>query len=123
MKKGLFFILLSFFSFAILSAQSIEEKWILKNIEGTPETIFEVSEGDYLSLKEGVFSFDFNDHSQQLTGDYFSKDNILLLFPDKAEDSIIKYRIKAFSDSTLVLSRKGVSYSLITKKEVVEIST
>ncbi|MHA7056136.1 NupC/NupG family nucleoside CNT transporter [Aquimarina sp. M1] len=121
MKKGLLFFLLSLFAVTIVSAQSIEKKWILKNIEGTPETLWKVGNNDYLTLDKGFFSYAFNNESEKLQGDYLAQNNVLLFFPDKAEDSIIKYKIHSITDSTLVLSKNNLSYSLISEKQGTEI--
>jgi len=121
MKKGLLFFLLSLFTFTILSAQSIEKKWILKSVEGTSENVFEVSESDYLHIEKGVFSYAFNNGLEKLKGDYLAQNSVLLFFPEKAEDSIVKYKIQSVSDSTLVLSKNKLSYSLVAEKQKEEV--
>jgi len=116
MKKRLFSFLLLFIT-TTLSAQTLEKKWILENVKTTLENSFEVGENDYLQLDKGLFSYSFNKQSEYLQGDYVTQNNVLLFFPEKSEDSIIKYKISNLSDSTLVLSKKGISYSFITEKE------
>ncbi len=122
MKKGLLFLLISLLTITILSAQSIEKEWILKNVQGTSNSLFEVGDNDYLNLKEGLFSYKFNNQLENLKGDYLAQNNVLLFFPDNAEDSIIKYKIRSTTDSTLVLSKRDVTYSFISKKEIVEVA-
>ncbi|SEL15775.1 concentrative nucleoside transporter, CNT family [Aquimarina amphilecti] len=122
MKKGLFSFLLSLFAFTILSAQSIEKSWILKNVKGSSDSVFEVGDNDYLNLGEGLFSYEFNNKIENLKGDYLAQNNVLLFFPDNAEDSIIKYKVRSITDSTLILSKKDVIYSLVAKKEIKEIT-
>ncbi|MBQ4803132.1 Na+ dependent nucleoside transporter [Aquimarina sp. MMG015] len=122
MKKGLLFLLLSLFTITILSAQSIEKEWILKNVEGASDNIFKVGDNDYLNLEEGLFSYKFNNRLENLKGDYLAQGNVLLFFPDIAEDSIIKYKIRSTTDSTLVLSKRDVIYSFIPKKEITDVA-
>ncbi|MFD2564183.1 NupC/NupG family nucleoside CNT transporter [Aquimarina rubra] len=122
MKKGLLSFLLSLFTFTIVSAQSIEKKWILKSVEGTPENVFEVGDNDYLTLEKGLFSYTFNNESEKLKGDYLAQNKVLLFFPEKSEDSIIRYKIQSITDSTLVLSKNSFSYSLVSEKEEVEVA-
>lgn len=123
MKKGLLFLLLSLFTITILSAQSIEKEWILKNVEGASDNIFKVGDNDYLNLEEGLFSYKFNNRLENLKGDYLAQGNVLLFFPDIAEDSIIKYKIRSTTDSTLVLSKRDVIYSFIPKKEIADVAS
>ncbi len=122
MKKGLLFLLLSLFAITILSAQSIEKKWILENVEGTSDNVFKPGDNDYLNLEEGLFSYKLNNQLENLKGDYLAQNNVLLFFPDNAEDSIIKYKIQSTTDSTLVLSKKDITYSFISNKKIVEVA-
>ncbi|MGY3791391.1 NupC/NupG family nucleoside CNT transporter [Aquimarina sp. 433] len=115
MKKGVLSFLLSFFAFTIISAQSIEKKWILKDVKGDNETIFQVGDNDYLDFQNGIFSYAFEGNSEKLTGDYLAQKNVVLLFPEKSEDSIIKYRLKSITDTTLILSKNNLSYSFVVK--------
>ncbi len=118
MKKGLLAFLFSLSVFTILSAQSIEKKWILENVKGSSEDVYKGQKDDYFQFDKGVFSYSFNTTLEYLKGDYLQQNNILLLFPNIAEDSIVKYKIHKLTDSTLVLSKNGVSYSLISPKEI-----
>jgi CNT family concentrative nucleoside transporter len=121
MKKGIFTFLLSLSVFAILSAQSIEKKWILEKVNGNPEETFTVKKGDYFSLEQGQFSYSFNDASEKLQGDYLQQNSVLLLFPETAQDSLIRYKIATLTDSTLVILKNNVSYTLTNQKETIEI--
>ncbi len=121
MKKGLLTFLFSLFVFITLSAQSIEKKWALhESIDASGEVI-KVKKGDYFQFDKGQFSFTVTTE-ESLKGDYLQQHNVLLLFPDVAEDSIIKYKINTITDSTLVLSKKGISYTLMAQEEVKEIT-
>nr|WP_074409595.1 MULTISPECIES: nucleoside transporter C-terminal domain-containing protein [Aquimarina] len=116
MKKGVLTFLLSLFVFTILSAQSIEKKWALEEVNGDTEETFTVKKGDYLSLKQGQFSYAFNGASETLQGDYLQQNNILLLFPETAQDSLIRYKVTTLTDSTLVVTKKGITYALTAQK-------
>ncbi|SHI80073.1 nucleoside transporter C-terminal domain-containing protein [Aquimarina spongiae] len=116
MKRELLAFLCSFFVFTVVSSQSLEKKWDLDKVNGDSEGVFVPGDGDYIQFDENSFSYSFDKKSNVLDGDYIQQNNILLLFPETAEDSIVKYRITSLTDSTLVLSKGGVSYSLLSKK-------
>ncbi len=117
MKKGLLSILLSLFMISLVSSQSIEKKWILKGVKGTSENFPKVGNNDYLMLEDGLFSYSFNSESEKLKGDYLAQNKVLLFFPEKAHDSIIRYKIQQITDSSLVLSKNNLFYSLISEKK------
>ncbi|WP_103072368.1 NupC/NupG family nucleoside CNT transporter [Aquimarina sediminis] len=121
MKKRIFTFLLSLFAFALLSAQSIEKKWVLDKVDGTSKSVFNTTKGDYLQFYKGHFEYSFNKGSEKLEGDYLQQNSILLLFPETAQDSLIRYKVASLTDSTLVLSKKGISYSLSVEKETIEV--
>ncbi|MEW7290826.1 NupC/NupG family nucleoside CNT transporter [Aquimarina sp. 2304DJ70-9] len=121
MKKGLLTFLFSLFVFITLSAQSIEKKWTLHESTDASGEVIKVKKGDYFQFDKGQFSFTVA-AEESLKGDYLQQHNVLLLFPDIAEDSIIKYKINTITDSTLVLSKKGISYTLMAQEEIKEIT-
>nr|WP_025665167.1 MULTISPECIES: nucleoside transporter C-terminal domain-containing protein [Aquimarina] len=122
MKKGVLTFLLSLFVFSILSAQSIEKKWILEEVNGNTEETFAVKKGDYFSLEQGRFSYAFNGASETLQGDYLQQNNLLLLFPETTQDSLIRYRVTTLTDSTLVISKNNISYTLSTQKKTEQVA-
>ncbi len=116
MKKGLLTFLFLFSVFTISFAQSIEKKWTLdKKIDPSGE-VMKVKKGDYFQFENGQFSYIIN-AEESVQGDYLQQNNVLLLFPQIDEDSIIKYKINTITDSTLVVSKKGISYLLTTQKD------
>lgn len=123
MKKGLLTFLFSLFAVTVIFAQSIEKKWILDKTSGTSGEVFDVEKGDYFKLDKGQFSYSFKNGSETLQGDYLQQNNILLLFPETAQDSLIRYKITSITDTTLVVSKKGISYALIAQKETLAEST
>jgi len=120
MKKGILTFLLSISFYAFLTAQSIENKWILDGIKDVSGIPLEVKKGDYFVFNEEQFSYSINQETSK--GDYLHQKKVVLLFPDSVEDSIIKYKIKSHTDTTLVLFKKGVSYSFISPKENISIA-
>ncbi|WP_108869766.1 NupC/NupG family nucleoside CNT transporter [Aquimarina aquimarini] len=120
MKKVVLTFLFSLFAFTFLSAQSIEKKWILENVKGISEENFRVKQGDYLELDQGQFSYSFSGDLQKLNGDYLQQNNVILLFAEKAQDSMIRYKITKFTDSTLVISKKGTVFSFISEKQPIQ---
>ncbi|WP_103865825.1 NupC/NupG family nucleoside CNT transporter [Aquimarina sp. I32.4] len=120
MKKVVLTFLFSLFAFTFLSAQSIEKKWVLENVKGISEENFRVKEGDYLKLDQGQFSYSFSGDSQKLTGDYLQQNKVILLFSEKAQDSIIRYKITNLTDSTLVMSKKGTIFSFVSEKRPIQ---
>ena len=117
MKRELLAFLCSFFVFTAVSSQSLEKRWELDKVQGNSEKLFVPGTEDYIQFDENSFSYSLNKKSNELKGDYIQQNNILLLFPEVVEDSIIKYKISTLTDSTLVLSKEGISYSLVSKKE------
>ncbi|GAA4277068.1 NupC/NupG family nucleoside CNT transporter [Aquimarina mytili] len=116
MKKGLLTFLFLFSVFTISFAQSIEKKWTLEKRENASGEVMKVKKGDYFQFEKGQFSYTINSE-ESLQGDYLQQHNILLLFPEVAEDSIIKYKVNTITDSTLVVSKKGISYLLTAQKD------
>ncbi len=119
MKKGLLTFLLSLFVLTILSGQSIEKKWTLEHIKSISGDAQNSDKEDYFQFNKGNFSYTISGQLESLKGDYLQQNNILLLFPDAVEDSIIKYKIQTLTDSTLVLVKKQRIYSLVAHQEIV----
>ncbi len=122
MKKGVLTFLFSLFIFTVLSAQSIEKKWALEEINGASMEVPNVEKGDFLQLEKGQFSYSFNGASEILKGDYIQQNNILLFFPEPANDSLIRYRVTTLTDSTLVVTKKGITYGFSAEKEITEVT-
>ncbi len=123
MKKERYTFLFLLFTCTILLAQNIEKRWILENASANEklDKAFEINKDDYLDIKQGQFSYSFYNASESLKGDYLKQNNILIFFPDKAEDSLIKYKIKTFNDSTLILVKKDVTYSFQAEAQKTEV--
>ncbi len=117
MKKKIVVFLFLLLSIITLQAQSIEKKWVLEEVSGVSEEVFTPKKGDHLLFDQGQFSYSFNNASQKLHGDYLQQNKILLLFPETAQDSLIRYKIETLNDSVLVVSKKGMLYQLTTAQE------
>ncbi|MEB3344016.1 nucleoside transporter C-terminal domain-containing protein [Aquimarina gracilis] len=120
MKRVLFTFLFSLSVCTTLTAQSIEKKWTFDHTEESSEQSFETKKNNYFEFVDGTFSYLLKD-KKTLKGDYLRQNNVLLLFPEIAEDSIIKYKIKTLTDSTLVLSKNRNTYSLVSQKEIISL--
>ncbi len=117
MKKGVVVFLFSLITFSISFAQSIEKKWTLEEVKGTSEEVFNAQKEDFLKFDKGQFSYSFNHSAQKLKGDYIQQNNVLLFFPEYAQDSLIRYKIRTLTDSLLVLSKNNISYTLTAEKK------
>ena len=77
MKKEVLTFLYILLTFATLTAQSIEKKWILK--DKTTEITSTLESQYFLELQKGNFSYTL-DSLGQLSGSYIQQNSILLLF-------------------------------------------
>ncbi|WP_459210739.1 NupC/NupG family nucleoside CNT transporter [Aquimarina rhabdastrellae] len=100
-----------------LTAQTIENKWLLENVQSEAGQIQKGNEQDFLQLEKGLFEYDFSSSNEALKGDYLQQNKVLLFFPQIAEDSIVKYSITNLTDSTLVLKKKGIVYNFVKHEE------
>lgn len=69
----------------------------------------------YLSLKEGSFQWNIEDNTIQ--GEYLHQQKLLFLYPDKMQDSIIRFKVETLTDSTLTLSKNGKQIKLVVQPE------
>ncbi|MCK8522332.1 Na+ dependent nucleoside transporter [Aquimarina sp. D1M17] len=122
MKRGLLLtFLFSLFISLSLFSQSIEKEWSLDAIKDVSGEKLKVSDQDRFQFEDGKFDYSLSNLQEELKGDYLKQNNVLLLFPEATEDSLIKYRINVLTDSTLVLSKKGITYALVVKKEIPQV--
>ncbi len=122
MKRGLLLtFLFSLFISLTLFSQSIEKEWSLDAIKDVSGEKLKVSDQDRFQFEDGKFDYSLSNLQEELKGDYLKQNNVLLLFPEATEDSLIKYRINVLTDSTLVLSKKGITYALVVKKVIPQV--
>ncbi|WP_025741184.1 NupC/NupG family nucleoside CNT transporter [Aquimarina pacifica] len=118
MSKKILTSIFLFFVFVAVSSQSIENKWILEKInDASKVSSSEVKKQDYFVFDKGEFSY-ISKGIETLKGDYIQQNNLVLVFPEATEDSIIKYKVRSITDSTLVLSKIGVTYTFISEKKL-----
>lgn len=101
-----------FFGLNIGFTQELEKNWQFDAIQNeNGQTLFNISEGDSLSLKEGKFNY-FLKAKEDLraSGDYIFQNNVLMLYYSQPNDTIRHYRITELTDSTLVFTEKNVAY-------------
>ncbi|WP_455170462.1 nucleoside transporter C-terminal domain-containing protein [Aegicerativicinus sediminis] len=108
---------LTFLSFS----QSIQKTWVFQSVtDNSEDTIFKINpENDFLEFKDGTFNYTLlNQDSLSAKGTYILQNNLLELRYSQPEDTTIQYRIRALTDSTLVYSESGITYSLRNKLEI-----
>ncbi|MEZ4859587.1 MAG: nucleoside transporter C-terminal domain-containing protein [Flavobacteriaceae bacterium] len=78
--------------------QSIEKKWVFSSQKAP-------SENNFLTLDKGRFQLNLSSENGVTgTGDYLFQNNLLVFFYDSPTDSIARFRVTQWSDSTLVFS-------------------
>lgn len=97
MKHFLLAITAIFFGITV-SAQELEQKW-------------QHNSGDTFELKDG--SFNYNGQS----GDYIRQNNLMILYINDSINSVERYKISEFTDSTLVFANDIKNFSLISQKD------
>ena len=119
MKNFILAIAAIFFGIHALSAQDINKSWQFENIQNeTGTSLFSVNENDVLELKNGEFKYSLEAKDNlQASGDYIFQNNLLVFYYNTPNDTIRRYKITEFTDSTLVFKEKNIKYSFSTPKE------
>jgi len=96
----------------MLFCQDINQSWQLKHIENEIEDqLLPLSKEDYLILKNGEFNYRFSKNpSFQSFGDYIFQNNLLVFYYTKPKDTIRRYKISQFTDSTLVFKENETTF-------------
>ena len=110
------YILLSLFfvCFGNLFSQNLEKTWNFSSIESTNgDSLFSIDkEKDQFKLNNGTFEYSLEAKDNlKASGDYIIQNQLLVLFYNKPTDTIRRYRITQFTDSTLVFTENNVSYA------------
>lgn len=108
-------LVISLVTFSATFAQTIEKNWHFHKIEGdsTTNSLEIISNEVLLNLNAGQFNFTSEKDSIPIaSGDYIFQNNLLVLFYNKPNDSIQRYRLSELTDSTMVMSRNNRNYSL-----------
>ncbi len=118
MKQILLAITAIFFGItSTLFAQEIEKKWQLENIQDQAGNQLEVKKNtDGLELQQGFFRFSVSADSLKASGDYIYQNNLLVFYYNKPFDSVKRYRINEFTDSTLVFKENHKTFYFSSAK-------
>ena len=97
-----------------ITAQELEKTWHFTNIENSETNEFlPISNSDVLTFSDGDFSYKLhNIDSLKASGHYIFQNNLLVFYYNTPKDTIRKYKISEFTDSTLVFTEKSTTYSL-----------
>lgn len=120
MQKFIFLVITLFF-FGTFFGQSIEKTWQFSEVkDASGLSILQTNpEKDYLKLENGSFEYQMTGiDSLKSSGDYIFQNNLLVLFFNKPNDSIRRFRVTEVTDSTLSLSEKNYNYQLKIKSAV-----
>lgn len=104
MKYILLAVTAIFFGFSTLSAQEFEKKWIFDSqSQSLNDTFFE--------LKDGSFKYNTT-NSKILSGDYIRQNNLIVLYHNDSVNTVERFKISEFTDSTLVFSNVSKIFKL-----------
>lgn len=122
MKNFILAIAAIFFGIHALSAQDINKSWQFENIQNeTGTSLLSINENDVLELKNGEFKYSLEAKDNlQASGDYIFQNNLLVFYYNTPNDTIRRYKITEFTDSTLVFKEKNIKYSFSVPKEDME---
>lgn len=112
-------VTLALFLFGTVFGQSIEKTWQFSEVkdENGLSTLNTNPEKDYLKLQNGSFEYQLSQpDSLKSSGDYIFQNNLLVLFFNKPNDSIRRFRVEQVTDSTLALSENNYKYELKVPK-------
>ena len=115
-------VLVQFLSFG----QDLEKKWQFSSIEDAEgESIISInSENDFLTLRDGTFSYELEaKENLKASGDYMFQNKLLVFYYNQPTDTIRRYKISELTDSTLIFTENGSNYkfrsSIDEKKEAI----
>ncbi|RDK83845.1 NupC/NupG family nucleoside CNT transporter [Marinirhabdus gelatinilytica] len=107
--------------------QSIERDWNFSSIEdASGKSLFSISENDTFTLSEGAFEYQLlAKDSLQASGDYIFQNNLLVLFYNKPQDTIRRYRISQLTDTELSFTENNITYHFTapSETEISDLST
>ncbi|HET8803096.1 MAG TPA: nucleoside transporter C-terminal domain-containing protein [Aequorivita sp.] len=112
-------VTLALLLFGTVFGQSIEKTWQFSEVkdENGLSILNSNPEKDYLKLENGSFEYQLSQpDSLKSSGDYIFQNNLLVLFFNKPNDSIRRFRVEQVTDSTLALSENNYKYHLKVPK-------
>ena len=121
MQKNLLVLLLlvPFLSFG----QDLEKKWQFSSIENSKGiAITKINkETDYLNISESSFSYQIESKNNlKAEGDLIFQNNLLVFYYTLPNDTIRRYKITEYTDSTLVFKEKEVYYKFYSNNDKTE---
>lgn len=102
-----------FIGISSITAQELEKTWQFTSIENnqTNESL-PITDSDVLKFKDGDFTYKvISKDSLKASGHYTFQNNLLVFYYNTPKDTIRKYKVREFTDSTLVFTEKSTFYS------------
>ena len=103
--------------------QNLEKKWQFSSIENSKGiAITNINkETDYLNISESSFSYQIESKNNlKAEGDLIFQNNLLVFYYTLPNDTIRRYKITEFTDSTLVFKEKEVYYKFYSNNDTTE---
>ena len=122
MQKNLLVLVLLLVPF-LSFGQNLEKKWQFSSIENSKGiAITKINkETDYLNISESSFSYQIESKNNlKAEGDLIFQNNLLVFYYTLPNDTIRRYKITEFTDSTLVFKEKEVYYKFYSNNDKTE---
>ena len=122
MQKNLLVLVLLLVPF-LSFGQNLEKKWQFSSIENSKGiAITNINkETDYLNISESSFSYQIESKNNlKAEGDLIFQNNLLVFYYTLPNDTIRRYKITEFTDSTLVFKEKEVYYKFYSNNDTAE---
>lgn len=102
-----------FIGVSSITAQELEKTWQFTTIENTQTgESLSISDSDVLKFRDGDFDYKLlSKDSLKASGHYTFQNNLLVFYYNTPKDTIRKYKVREFTDSTLVFTEKLTTYS------------
>ncbi|MDC3388643.1 Na+ dependent nucleoside transporter [Flavobacteriaceae bacterium] len=109
-----FFILIS----TTTGGQNIDQNWVFHDVKNEhTKVVIPKNETNYLHLKNNCFTYKLiSENKFEAEGEYLLQNKLLFLHRTKPTDTIRRYKITEYTESTLVLKEGETTYTL--KKEL-----
>ena len=122
MQKNLLVLVLLLVPF-LSFGQNLEKKWQFSSIENSKGiAITNINkETDYLNISESSFSYQIESKNNlKAEGDLIFQNKLLVFYYTLPNDTIRRYKITEFTDSTLVFKEKEVYYKFYSNNDTAE---
>ena len=122
MQKNLLVLVLLLVPF-LSFGQDLEKKWQFSSIENSKGiAITKINkETDYLNISESSFSYQIESKNNlKAEGDLIFQNNLLVFYYTLPNDTIRRYKITEYTDSTLVFKEKEVYYKFYSNNDKTE---